>query len=146
VRRFATASDAKEFLIGRIADQAQRSGLALSDVERKMLYFSETESTLPEIGEVNAAFERDYDQTQYEKKIVKLVRQLRARQHRDKTGNDVLWNQAVDKLRDGDHYLMVMIEAAGAVPRPRGDRLKLVASALAISAIVLAVIWFLADR
>ncbi len=55
---FDTARDAKEFLVSRIVTEAQREGIPLSEVEREMLYFSETASTLPDIAEVNAAFDR----------------------------------------------------------------------------------------
>ena len=53
--RFGSAREAKEFLISRIVDQAQRDGVPLSEVERKMLYFSETGWTLPDIMSVNEA-------------------------------------------------------------------------------------------
>ena len=143
MQRFTTAREAKEFLVGNIAEQAQRTGIPLSDVERKMLFFSETDWTLPDIAEVNDAFDHEYDREQYEKKIVKIVRQLRSR---GGTRADDLWAAVVDELHKGDHYLLVMLEEAGAVGRPRGDLFKLLASALAICAVVLAAIWFLAGR
>jgi hypothetical protein len=43
VQQFATSSEAKEFLVGKITEQARREGTILSDIERKMLYFSETD-------------------------------------------------------------------------------------------------------
>ena len=36
--------DAKVFLACRIAEEAEREGFPLTEVERKMLYFSETDS------------------------------------------------------------------------------------------------------
>jgi hypothetical protein len=45
-------ADPKEFLVGKINNEAQREGIALSEVERKMLYFSETYSALPDIAEL----------------------------------------------------------------------------------------------
>ena len=77
MQRFTTAREAIEFLIGKITEQAQRAGIALSVIERKMLYFSETDWTLPDISEVGTAFETDYDQALYEKKVVKIVRRIR---------------------------------------------------------------------
>jgi hypothetical protein len=56
--RFSDVRDAKEYLIDRVVDEAQLQGMPLSDLERKMLYFSETGWTLPDMEEVNAAFER----------------------------------------------------------------------------------------
>ena len=146
MQKFATTQEAKQFLVDKIAEQAQRSGIALSDVERKMLYFSETDWTLPEIAEVNATFEREYDQSQYENKISKIVRELRARLRRENAGDFDVWNSAIQKLCDGDHYLMVMVQQAGSVGRPRGEFVKLVASALLICAVLLAVAFFLTNR
>jgi hypothetical protein len=146
VQHFATTREAKEFLVGKITDQARRAGISLSDVERKMLHFSETDRMAPDVSDANTTFDRDYDQARYEKKIVKIVRQLRARERRETVGDRDFWNEAVQKLREGDHYLMVMIEDAGGVRRPPGDLVRLVATALAICAISLALIIFFANR
>ena len=62
MQTFATARDAKEFLIGKILTEAQRESVSVSEVERKMFYFSET-WTLLDIADVNDIFDRDYDQT-----------------------------------------------------------------------------------
>jgi hypothetical protein len=77
--RFGNAREAKEFLVSKIADEAQREGAPLSEVERKMLYFTENYWTLPDMMEVNEAFDRDYDAAEYEKKIAQLVRHAHAR-------------------------------------------------------------------
>jgi hypothetical protein len=73
VQTFASARDAKEFIVSRITTEAQRQGVPLSEIERKMLYFSETEWTLPDMAEVNDAFDREYDQAAYERKIGKII-------------------------------------------------------------------------
>jgi hypothetical protein len=49
VEIFKTTRDAKEYLVSRIVAEADRAGIQLSDIERKMLYFSETGWTLPDI-------------------------------------------------------------------------------------------------
>jgi hypothetical protein len=54
--RFGSAREAKEFLVSKIIEQAQREGVPVSEVERKMLYFTETAWTLPDMMEVNDAF------------------------------------------------------------------------------------------
>ena len=61
---FRTQREAKEYLAERIVSEAVREGVPLSEIERKMLYFSETDWTLPNILEINAEFERDYDQNE----------------------------------------------------------------------------------
>jgi len=42
MNQFSQSRDAKEFLIARIVREAQIEGVPLSEIERKMLYFSET--------------------------------------------------------------------------------------------------------
>ena len=56
MNRFARPREAKEFLVARIVAEANKEGVPLSEVERKMLYFSETDWTLPDIDEVSEAF------------------------------------------------------------------------------------------
>jgi len=71
---FHSAREAKEFLASRIVEQAQHEGVPLSDVERKMRYFSETDSTLPDINAVSEEFDRVCDQDDYENKGTGLVK------------------------------------------------------------------------
>jgi hypothetical protein len=109
---FATGRDAKEFLVGGIVAEAERLSVPLSEIEKKMLYFSEIAWTLPDILEVNAAFDRDYDQAEYEQKIAKLIRSLRAEARKRNTRELAEWEEAVHVLRQEDHYLLVMIDVA----------------------------------
>ena len=70
---FHSGRQAKQFLISEIIAEAQRENVALSDVERKMLYFTETGWTLPDIMNVNEDFDREYNQDEYERKIANLL-------------------------------------------------------------------------
>jgi hypothetical protein len=56
-------------VVQKIVSRALQNGVPLSEVERKMLLFSETSPTLPDIAEVNDAFDRDYDRLEYENKM-----------------------------------------------------------------------------
>jgi len=110
MNRFDTGRDAKEYLIHRILAQADRDGVSLSDIERKMLYFSETCWTLPDMMAVNQAFDEKYDQDEYENKIGQIVQRLREQPDYDRDG---AWDEAVRRLRKEDHYLLVLIDGAG---------------------------------
>lgn len=68
MRRFADEREAKEFAIGLIVSQADRDGIPLSELERKMLYFSEDGCSIPGMTETAQRFESEYDSGQYEKK------------------------------------------------------------------------------
>jgi hypothetical protein len=143
VTDFSTVKDAKDFLANRIVAQARSENVPLSDVERKMLYWSETDWTLPDMKTVGAEFDRDYDQNEYEQKIARLIANITADRHHHNEDEEEKWNAAVHKLSDGDHYLSVLIENAlapgsGCLPtlakptvRPPHDFLKLLVTAFA---------------
>jgi hypothetical protein len=135
--RYETERAAKEYLAGKITAQAELEGAPLTEVEQKMLYFSETGWTLPKMMEVNAEFERDYGNDEYEQKIAGLAGRIEET-NRAKGGDDeAAWDEAVEKLSEGDHYLLVLMNpklaGRGSTIRPPGDFLKLVPTGLACS-------------
>jgi hypothetical protein len=111
--RFATARAAKEFLVSQIVEEAERENVPLSDVERKMLYFSETAWTLPDIMDVNDQFARECDQATYEKKIASLIRNAVKRIRNENPVEYAAWREAIRVLRKEDHYILVMVDRAG---------------------------------
>ncbi len=141
--RFENARQAKEFLISRIAEQAQRVGEPLSEIERKELYFSESGWALPDIMVVNEAFERDYDQDVYEKKIKKLVREARSRARKETPEEVRSWSEAIRILRKEDHYISVMLGHPTAPRHPFIDLLRAVGTGVALTAIFAFVSLFL---
>jgi hypothetical protein len=137
MERFATARDAKEFLVNKIVTQAQREGVPLSETERKMLYFSETAWTLPDIAEVSDSFDREYDQALYEKKIGNLVRNFLIHSHKTAREDFAAWQEAVRKISPEDHYLLVLINSAENSPHgQKTSFLKLVAMGLLLACAV----------
>lgn len=139
---FHSGQEPKEFLISKIVAGAQSENISLSEVERKMLYFTETGWTLPDIMEVSAAFDREYDQDAYEQKIAEVV--ARTYKHILKNSRDEYetWWAAIRFLQKEDHYILVMIALAHL--RPRGDQFKLLAAGLAIVACI--VLWIILSR
>lgn len=109
---FHTVRDAKEYLIRRILEQADRDGVHLSDVERDMLYFSETGWTLPNMMTISREFDQHYDQDEYESKFGQIIRRI----HDQPDSNRDEWNQAMQRLREEDHYLLVLIDGASSEP------------------------------
>jgi hypothetical protein len=112
VAEFHTTREAKEYLIGKIVEQAQRESVDLTETERKMLYFSETAWSLADIYEVNDAFEREYDQAEYEEKISLFIRHFLAWSRKHDSEAYKQWKAAVRTLETEDHYLLVMIGMA----------------------------------
>jgi hypothetical protein len=104
--------DAKQFLIGRVIEEAELEKVHLSDVEKKMLHFSEAYPSLPDIYEINAEFERHYDADEYEAKVADLLKSARDRDSRSSPGREREWKDALDALKNEDHYILVMVRQA----------------------------------
>lgn len=120
MKEFLTDKKALDFIAESIAAEAQRQGTPLSAVERKMLDFSETNWTLPDMAEVNAEFENDYLDVEYEHRVARLIAGLVAG-FKDDPAAKQTWDAAIEKLSEGDRYLLVMVRMAGATGhRPGG--------------------------
>jgi hypothetical protein len=146
--RFASVREALEFLVSRIVAEARREGVPLSQVERDMLYFSETGWTLPDIITTKERFERECDEGEYEGKIVELIRKAHARARSADEQQFAAWTDAIRTLDEEDHYLQILLDEAGATVAPvrsRGERLKLWGGTLAIL-LGLPGMFYLADR
>jgi hypothetical protein len=145
-QRFSSSRKAKEYLIERIVAQAKQDGTDLSEIERKMLYFTESAWTLPDMAEVSAKFDQEYNQDEYEAKIGEVVRRVH------ETAGDAdeeTWNEAVAVLSSEDHYLLVLISprlARGRAARPPGDRVKLILTAALVVAVLLIGMWIFAGH
>lgn len=139
MKAFHNGREAKEFLISQIVEEAQRENLPLSEVESKMLFFTETGWTLPDIMKVNEDFDREYDQDEYEHKIAKLITKADERIRKGARDDYDKWWAAIRFLEREDHYILVMIRLAGL--RPRGDRLRLLATGLGIVSVILIAIF-----
>jgi hypothetical protein len=96
-----------EFIVSEIADQAIRAGTPLSETERKMLFFSESAPNARELADLAEAFDREYDQDEYERKIASLIRA--ARKRADKT-RAAAWSAALQRLDASDRYLGAMLD------------------------------------
>jgi hypothetical protein len=130
MKAFHSGREAKEFLISRIVLEAERENISLSEVERKMLYFTESGWTLPDMTAVYEDFDRDYNQDKYEKKIAKLIRKAAKYDYKESREEYDAWWTAIRFLKREDHYISVMIGISGL--RPAGDQLRLFGTALAI--------------
>jgi len=141
---FLGARAAKDFLASQITQQAQRDKVPLSEVERKMLYFTESYESLPDMPEVAERFDAEYDQDEYEAKISKLITNAIDRLKKESPEDWKTWNDAVKYLRKEDHYILVMIPGGLTLGSGAGvglatgwrDRLKLLATGLAVASVL----------
>jgi hypothetical protein len=130
--RFADEREAKQFAVELIQSEAERQGILLSKLERKMLYFSETGWTLPDMTEAAQKFENECNSTEFGKKIKTLTKRLQKRLESEDRQTLKAWSDALVKLSEGDHYLLVLTAASARPVRPRHDILKLWITALVV--------------
>lgn len=111
---FATPAEAKAWLIQQILAAAEQTGTHLDPLEIGMLAYSETERTPPDLEAFTQAFDEAFDTAEYESKIAALIR-IRLAQWRAQGSPELTrWHEAVSALSQQDHYLSVLVAAAGA--------------------------------
>jgi len=107
-----TPKAAKQFLISRIIEEAASEQIALSEIERKMLQFSEQYDPMPDMYEVNQEFERNYAADEYESKIANLLKNARSSDEQASSTAADSWRDALGALAHEDHYILVMVAQA----------------------------------
>src|SRR5207245_7062285 len=137
--------EAKDFLVAQTAEQAALEGVPLSDLEKRMMYFTESGYVPEDPLKLNDEFEAEYDTDEYEVKISRLLRHAYYRLRKENDAARKNWDLAIRCLRRGDHYLMVMWDLAPPGERSPGDSLKLLASSLGIIALAF-VVFFIAEN
>ena len=99
---------AKDYLVQQVTEQANLEGLPLSDLEKRMMYFTESDpSSCDDPFALNDEFEAQYDTDEYEAKISGLLERANT-SLQDGNATDP-WDEAVAELRRGDHYLLVLL-------------------------------------
>jgi hypothetical protein len=100
---------AKDFLGQQVVEQAALERLPFSDLEKRMMYFTESDpSSCEDPLRLNDEFEAHYDTSEYEAKIAGLLQRAYVRLQDQKQKD--LWDEAVSELSKGDHYLLVLLD------------------------------------
>ena len=124
---FSTQREAKQFLANKIIAEADRQGSPLSDIDKRMLLFSEQEpETLQGLSE-DALTNIDLE---YENRITNLLRAAYARE-KSIPEEGQRYKDAYSKLQEGDHYISVLAKPVLGATKSR-DRLIYVAIGLGI--------------
>ena len=101
--------EAKDYLLQQTAEQAALENVVLSDVEKRMLYFTESDpSSCDNPIDLNDEFESQYDTSEYEAKMSALLHHTYKRLKRDSPSGLQNWDEAIRTLRAGDHYLLIL--------------------------------------
>jgi hypothetical protein len=112
--------EAKDLLVQQTAEQAALEKIPLSDVEKRMMYFTETGEMRENAIDLNDAFEAEYDTEQYETKISKLMHHAHARIRKEDPEAARQWSEAIRQLSKGDHYVLILCKE-GSTELPRND-------------------------
>jgi len=100
--------EAKDFLVDQTAQQAAIDGVPFSDLEKRMMYFSESDPTGEDPIKLNSEFEEQYNSKEYEPKIARLLKQAYARLKNENSNEKEKWDDAFRELKKGDHYISVL--------------------------------------
>src|SRR5207245_11446472 len=106
-----TQSEAKRFFVDKVVAQARVERAPLSDAERQMLYWSESDPDFIANPRLPEQLASEMSDEEYEKVVGLLARSFAADVE---TGTELEgnWEQAAEVLREGDHYILVMLDAA----------------------------------
>ena len=137
MRTFSSGREAKEFLVAKIVQEAEHEGIPLSEIERKMMYFTESDpASCDNPLEVNNEFEAQYDTAEYEIKISRLVHHAYERLKMESPERRRMWDQAIRELRKGDHYFLVLWDTTPPSEHPTRDFFKFIGVGLLIGAAI----------
>lgn len=100
--------EAKDFLVALAAEQAALEGVPLSDLEKRMMYFTESSDAVEDPVKLNEEFESLYNSDEYEQKIKLLLSHAYKRIKKSNPQAASQWDASIRKLREGDHYLLVL--------------------------------------
>jgi Leu/Phe-tRNA-protein transferase len=109
---FATQTEAKKFFVEKIILEANQQGIFLTESQRYMLSWSESDPNFKINAAMNTTFKNENTDYEYEKMIRKLMKKAFERDTKtDKILRDD-WRKAYSVLKKGDHYILVMLKDA----------------------------------
>ena len=115
--------EAKGFLVQQSAEQAALESVPLSDLEKRMMYFTEVDECPEDPIALNEAFEAEYDTDEYKAKVSKLMHHAYQRIRKENAEALHRWREAMKEPSKGDHHILVLCEE-GAPARPAAVFLK----------------------
>jgi hypothetical protein len=107
---FGTQTDAKRYLVARVIEQAATEDVPLSEAERHMLSWSESDPDFtPDFDLVEAP---EVSEPVFEPKVAALIRHAYDRDCHLNSQARLMYQEARAKLNEGDHYISIMIKQA----------------------------------
>jgi hypothetical protein len=140
---------AKDFLVQQASEQAALENVSLSDLEKRMMYFTESDPPSCENPfDLNAEFEAQYDTEEYELKVSRLLHQACRRLEQEGPEKLPNWKEAIQTLREGDHYILVLL-GVDSTPAPQVLRIWVVFAwgiGLGVGLVILLMLWIILNH
>ncbi len=135
-----TNKEAKDFLVQQVVEQAERENVPLSDIEKRMMYFTESDrTTCANPAELNEEFEAECDSGKYEAKMARLMHHAHDRLKAEDPQGQKTWDAAIRRLSKGDHYVLVLWRLKRPSEHRVRDFFKLLGSAVLLIAGLVAI-------
>jgi hypothetical protein len=109
---FTSQGQAKRFFVDKVAAQALTEGAPLSDTERQMLSFFESDPEFTVDPALVEKLQAEISDEEYEAKIAGLIERSWKRDVETDANAGNLYREAFTTLSQGDHYLLIMIDRA----------------------------------
>jgi hypothetical protein len=109
---FDTQGAAKQFVVAKVVEQAEREQVALSAAERHMLSWSESDPDFVPDVTLAEAQESEIPAAEFETKVAGLIRRACDRDIAADRDARSVYRAARSKLNEGDHYILVMMDQA----------------------------------
>ncbi|MGA2900633.1 MAG: hypothetical protein ABSF40_10440 [Candidatus Acidiferrales bacterium] len=101
--------EAKDFLADQAAQQAALDHTPISDLEKRMMYFTESDpASCGDPFRLHDEFEEKYDTAEYEAKMSRLLHRAYKRLKAENPGGKLQWDEAMSTLEKGDHYVLLL--------------------------------------
>ena len=116
---------AKDYLVQQTVEQAALEHLPLTDLETRMMYFTESDpASCDDPIALNDEFEQEYDTPEYEAKMSRLLHHAHKRLKKEDPEKLREWNEAMRVLHKGDHYILVLWDTEPSSDHPVRDFFK----------------------
>jgi hypothetical protein len=102
--------EAKDFLVAQTAEQAALEGVPLSELEKRMMYFTETGECPEDPLALNGEFEKEYENDEYETKVKKLLANAHHRLTEERSSAVAQWDESLKALDQTDDYILILCD------------------------------------
>jgi hypothetical protein len=107
---FTSQIEAKNYFANKIISEAKHQGTPLSQAQRYMLLWSESDPNFQVDPQLNSIFENENSDKEFEEMVRKLIKQAYQRDLGTAKPLADDWRKAYKVLSEGDHYILIMIK------------------------------------